>query len=123
MCPKLIELLFWNGPTVHVWCFVLARAFTKTSVSRVQKTDNSIYDFRLPPRCRRDLRSSGILRSVEWWDRWVGPKRRYGITTLRCVITQKSADLNDQYFTPPGLTPAGSIICTTDISRYRHGND
>jgi hypothetical protein len=24
-------------------------------------------DFRLPPRCRRYLRSSGMLRSVEWW--------------------------------------------------------
>ena len=23
-------------------------------------------DFRLPPRCRRDMRSSGVLRSVEW---------------------------------------------------------
>jgi len=44
MCPKLIELLSWNGPTVHVWCFMLARASTKHSlaesifVSRVQKT-------------------------------------------------------------------------------------
>ena len=38
MCPKLIELLSWNGPTVHVRCFMLARASTKTVVSRVQKT-------------------------------------------------------------------------------------
>ena len=38
MCPKLIELLSWNGPTVHVCCFMLARASTKTFVSRVQKT-------------------------------------------------------------------------------------
>ena len=37
MCPKLIELLSWNGPTVHVSCFMLARASTKTLVSRVQK--------------------------------------------------------------------------------------
>ena len=36
MCPKLIELLSWNGPTVHVCCFMLARASTKTFVSRVQ---------------------------------------------------------------------------------------
>ena len=35
MCPKLIELLSWNGPTVHVCCFMLApRASTKTFVSR-----------------------------------------------------------------------------------------
>ena len=38
MCPKLIELLSWNGPTVHVCCFMLARASTKTFFNRVQKT-------------------------------------------------------------------------------------
>ena len=43
MCPKLIELLSWNGPTVHVWCFMLARASTKTFVSRVQKTAKKIF--------------------------------------------------------------------------------
>ena len=30
MCPKLIELLSWNGPTVHVCCFMSARASNKT---------------------------------------------------------------------------------------------
>ena len=35
MCPKLIELLSWNGPTVHVYCFMLARASTETFVSRI----------------------------------------------------------------------------------------
>ena len=35
MCPKLIELLLWNGPTVHVCYFMLSRASTKTSVSRI----------------------------------------------------------------------------------------
>ena len=35
MCPMLIELLSWNGPTDHVWCFMLARASTKTFVSRI----------------------------------------------------------------------------------------
>ena len=44
MCPKLIELFSWNGPTVHVCCFMLARASTKTFVSRVQKTaENKIF--------------------------------------------------------------------------------
>ena len=38
MCPKFTELLSWNGPTVHVCCFMLGRASTKTFVSRVQKT-------------------------------------------------------------------------------------
>jgi len=37
MCPKMTELLSWNGPTVHVWCFMLVRAFTETFVSRFQK--------------------------------------------------------------------------------------
>jgi hypothetical protein len=37
MCPKLIELLSWNGPTVHICCFMLASASTKTFVSRVEK--------------------------------------------------------------------------------------
>ena len=46
MCPKLIELLSWNGPTVHVWCFMLARASTKTLptfVSRVQNNSEKIF--------------------------------------------------------------------------------
>jgi hypothetical protein len=37
MCPKLTELLSWNGPTDHVCCLMLARASTETFVSRVQK--------------------------------------------------------------------------------------
>jgi hypothetical protein len=32
----------WNGPTVNVCCFMLARAYTKTFVSRVQKTAKKI---------------------------------------------------------------------------------
>ena len=35
MCPKLTELLSWNGLTVHVCRFMLARASTKTFVSRI----------------------------------------------------------------------------------------
>ena len=35
MCPKLTELLSWNGPTVHVCCCMLARTSTKTFVSRI----------------------------------------------------------------------------------------
>ena len=38
ICPKLTELLSWNGPTFHICCFTLARASTKTFVSRVKKT-------------------------------------------------------------------------------------
>jgi len=33
----------WNGPTVHVCCFILVRASTKTFVSRVRKTAKRIF--------------------------------------------------------------------------------
>ena len=33
----------WNGPTVHVCCFMLARASTKTFVSRVRKTAKKFF--------------------------------------------------------------------------------
>ena len=42
MCPKLIELLSWNGPTVHVCCFMLTRASAETFVSRVKKNSEKI---------------------------------------------------------------------------------
>ena len=42
MCPKLIELLTWNGPTIRVCCFMLSRASTKTFVSRVQKSEKNL---------------------------------------------------------------------------------
>ena len=38
-----VELLSWNSPTVHVCCFMLARASTETFVSRVQKTAKKIF--------------------------------------------------------------------------------
>jgi hypothetical protein len=68
----------------------------------IWKSDKPMLDFRLSPRCRWDLHSSGILRGVEWWDRRVGPKRRYGITTQCCVISYKSTDLCVQSFYPAG---------------------
>jgi len=43
MCRKLMELLSWNGPTVHVCCFMLARASTETFISRFQKTAKKIF--------------------------------------------------------------------------------
>ena len=46
MCPKLTELLSWNGPTVHVCCFMLARASTKTFVSRFKKTSKNFFVIR-----------------------------------------------------------------------------
>ena len=35
---QMDKISSWNGPTVHVCCFMLARASTKTFVSRVRKT-------------------------------------------------------------------------------------
>ena len=70
------------------------------------------------------MRSSGLLRSVEWqfladvsgqpigpifkikkskMDREVFPKRRYGIT-IRCVITQKGAGLTSTSRRKPEIT-------------------
>lgn len=39
-------------------------------------------DFRIPPRCKIDLRSFGLLESEDWH-----------CATLRCVKSRKSADL------------------------------
>jgi len=36
------------------------------SDSLLQTTNNIMLGFRLPPRCKLDLPSSGILRNVEW---------------------------------------------------------
>jgi hypothetical protein len=39
---------------------------------------------------RREVEENDMM---ERWDRQVVPKRRYGIATTRCVITQKNAIL------------------------------
>ena len=51
---SLVKISSWNGPTVHVCCFMLARASTKTFVSRVRKqreksslAEVSLYSVRL----------------------------------------------------------------------------
>ena len=40
---QMEKISCWNGPTVHVCCFMLACASTKTFVSRVQKTAKKIF--------------------------------------------------------------------------------
>ena len=47
----------------------------KFSVAVKGATPLLLHNFRLPPRCEWDLRSFGILRSVEWWY-----CRRFGTT-------------------------------------------
>ena len=91
----------------------------------------------LPPRCRWDVRSSGILRSVEWpadgtdtyrwrWDRQAFPKRQHGITTLRCVISQNSAGLRkgnicSTYQRPIWIFTASSLpIWPNHLFHYCH---
>jgi hypothetical protein len=99
-------------------------------------------DFRLPLRCGCDLRSSGILRTVEWWfctdvswqpigpifkgqevlhhwrwDQQVVPKRRFRTTTQRCVIfsVNISAALQWSYTsTPPHVFMAWCLITHRD---------
>jgi hypothetical protein len=80
--------------------------------------DVYLCDFRLLPRCRWDVRSSGVLRGVEWlfcttfrrncqyqlrclfglldpwkWERYVLLKRRYRTNPQSCLIYQKRAGL------------------------------
>ena len=64
MCPKLIELLSWNGPTVHVCCLMLARTFTKTFVSRIhirQPSPKTAKNFRQP---KNSLAGSLVSRGI-----------------------------------------------------------
>ena len=43
LCHTHTDGSSWNGPTVHVCCFMLVRASTKTFVSRVRKTVKKIF--------------------------------------------------------------------------------
>ena len=56
MCPKLSELLSWNGPTVHVCRFMLARASTKTFVSRIHIRQPNPYSLAESKKQRKNLR-------------------------------------------------------------------
>jgi len=48
------------------------------------------------------------------WDRQLAPKRRYEITTTRCVITQKSAVPDQKLF--PWLVSANKYTILTEVS-------
>ena len=65
ICPKLTETLSWNGPTVHVCCFMLARASTKTLVSRIHirqpSPKNSEKNLRQP---KNSLAGSLVSRGI-----------------------------------------------------------
>ena len=40
---QMEKISSWNGPTAHVCCFMLARASTKTFISRIRKTAKKIF--------------------------------------------------------------------------------
>jgi hypothetical protein len=90
-------------------------------VARVKITATDTRDFKLPPRCKRDIRSSYMLGSVDWysyrrfgtiyrshhqgpsiqfsldpwkWNRQLVPKRRQLATNQSCVTFQKSEGFN-----------------------------
>ena len=86
MCPKLIELLSWNGPTVHVCCFMLARASTKTFVSRVQKTakKSSLVE-KFVSRVTRQPRYHRIGVS---WTQFPMPKLYAHSRFMKCCLSQ-----------------------------------
>ena len=91
-CPKHVELFM----IINYNCCVKLVPLVMINRDLQRSDDVTMRYFRLPPQCRWDLRSSAILRGVQekfldpWrWDRYVVPKRRYGNTTLPCVISQK----------------------------------
>ena len=61
MCPKLIELLSWNGPTAHICYFMLARASTKTFVRRIHILQPNPYSL-AESKKQRKIFASRIIR-------------------------------------------------------------
>ena len=84
MCPKLIELLSWNGPTVHVCCFMLARASTKTFVSRVQKNTEKIFVRQKIRQQGRSLTEVSLYLCVS--SRYVNVRNQNVSAVLRCSL-------------------------------------
>ena len=79
MCPKLIELLSWNGPTVHVCCFMLVRASTKTFVIRISIRQPNLYSL---AESKKQRKKSSL---VEKFVSRVTPQPRYRCTTTICT--------------------------------------
>ena len=113
MCPKLIELLSWNGPTIHVCCFMLARASTETFVSRVQNTaKNSSLDEKFVSRVTRQPRYHSI--HVEFVARGTGASGFVGLvvavflsrtaarqnTAANVLLTRKPVDRASGLYSP-----------------------
>ena len=90
MCPKLIELLSWNGPTVHVCCFMLARASTKTFVIRIHIRQPS------PKNSQKSLLAEKFVSRVT-------RQPRYHCTTPRILLPQ--TDMSGQVQAPTALPP------------------
>ena len=77
----------WNGPTVHVCCFMLARASTKTFVSRVRKTAKKIF-------VSRKIRYQGhSLAEVSLYCTCIKPRETLEaiqLTELTCFVVTHS---------------------------------
>jgi hypothetical protein len=86
-----------------VWKWVLFYGvhITTTEILLFYKQRHILRDFRLPTRCKWDLRSSGILRSVDYsWTTWASKMGPIGcsetsVTNYQhsCVKSQKNAGL------------------------------
>ena len=90
MCPKLIELLSWNGPTVHVCCFMLARSHPlkhllveSIFVSRVQKTAKKIFVSRKIRYQGHSLAEVSLYQRKTQWYHDRSPKYQLSTFVLR----------------------------------------
>ena len=111
ICPKLIERLSWNGPTVRVCCFMLACASTKTFVSRIHICQPS------PKTAKKSLLAEKFVSSVTHYLRYHciallvlnnGTKWEWVVHTIPGC------------FTPPAMSP--SSHCTGGWMVWRREN-
>jgi hypothetical protein len=117
------ELILYPLATSFLVSFFLEALYVHINLNFVYITSKVLHHFRLPPQCRWDLRSSGILQSAEWrvctdvlglpvslifkcqevqeerissfWrcDQQVDQKHRYRTATQHCMVSQKCAHL------------------------------
>jgi hypothetical protein len=95
--PKRRQLItfFLYFLTLEYWTDTLSR-----NVGKVLLSSLTSWPLRMGPiRCPETSVNNNFLFGLyPWgWDRYVVPKRRWRITTGRCVVSQKSADLECKY--------------------------
>ena len=87
----------WNGPTVHVCCFMLARASTKTFVSRVRKTAKKIF----------------VSRKIRYQGHWLAEVSLYLIWTYKKFYRFLSNSDVQKLSTDVSATTQG-VLCRWD---------